>query len=73
MSDFLLNRQHISHDLSEGMVLLDFLRRDQKLTGTREACREGDCGACLLLSGQRINGSMYYLPVINSHAVEKKR
>lgn len=63
MSDFLLNQQHISHDLSEGMVLLDFLRREQKLTGTREACREGDCGACLLLSGQSINGNMYYQPV----------
>ena len=63
MSDFLLNQQHISHDISEGIVLLDFLRRKQKLTGTREACREGDCGACLLLSGQSINGSMYYQPV----------
>ena len=63
MSEFLLNQEHITQDLSEGMVLLDFLRIEQKLTGTREACREGDCGACLLLSGQLINGIMHYQPV----------
>lgn len=63
MSEFLLNQEHIKQCLPQGMVLLDFLRRTQKLTGTREACREGDCGACLVLSGQFINGIMHYQPI----------
>lgn len=63
MAEFLLNEQSITQGLSAGMVLLDFLRTEQKLTGTREACREGDCGACLVLSGQFINGIMHYQPV----------
>ena len=63
MSEFLLNQEHITQNLREGMVLLDFLRIEQQLTGTRQACREGDCGACLVLSGQLVNGIMHYQPV----------
>lgn len=35
-----------------GAVLLDVLRRDMRLTGVKEGCREGDCGACLALVGE---------------------
>lgn len=63
MSEFLLNQEYISQNVTEGMVLLDFLRMEQKLTGTRQACREGDCGACMVLSGHNINGIMHCQPV----------
>ena len=46
MPRFLLNNTPIETDLADGMVLLDFLRQEQQLIGTRAACREGDCGAC---------------------------
>jgi len=32
-------------------VLLDVLRDDLGLTGTKDGCREGDCGACMVLIG----------------------
>ncbi len=60
MPAFLLNRSEYIVNANDGQVLLDFLRTEQKLTGTKQACREGDCGACLVLSGQYINGVMYY-------------
>ncbi len=33
------------------MTLLDFIRYEQRLTGTKIGCREGDCGACTTLVG----------------------
>ena len=36
---------------------LDFIRRDLGLTGTKEGCREGDCGACAVLVGERAGAS----------------
>jgi xanthine dehydrogenase small subunit len=35
----------------EETVALDWIRREQGLTGTKEGCREGDCGACMILLG----------------------
>ncbi len=37
----------------EGTPALDFVRRELGLTGTKEGCREGDCGACAVLLGRR--------------------
>ena len=35
-----------------GMAVLDFVRDRADLKGTKHACREGDCGACLVLVGE---------------------
>jgi len=58
---FILNNKDISTDLPSGKIVLDFLRHS--LPGTKEACREGDCGACLILVGKWDGNTVSYQPV----------
>ena len=51
MIEFILNNKTIKTSLPSGMTLLDFVRYEQRLTGTKIGCREGDCGACTVLVG----------------------
>ncbi len=44
-------------------MLLDYLRLDEKSTGTKEGCNEGDCGACTVALGSLENGQVVYEPV----------
>jgi len=56
------------------MVLLDFVRYQQHLMGTKIGCREGDCGACVVLVGEIRDGNLFYqsmtsclVPLGNAH------
>ena len=60
MIRFILNDKTIATDLPPGMVLLDFVRYHQHLTGTKIGCREGDCGACTILVGELKDGEVLY-------------
>ena len=61
---FLLNSRAVTAQEPPATLVLDFLRRRPDLVGTKEGCKEGDCGACVVLVGQpRADGSLRYRPV----------
>ena len=61
--NFILNNEELNIEITTGKTLLDFIRKDAKLTGTKEGCREGDCGACTVLIGEIIDGALHYKTV----------
>lgn len=63
MVEFILNDKLIRSDKPTGSLLLDFVRHDKALTGTKIGCREGDCGACTVLIGELVNDKMTYSQV----------
>ncbi len=46
---FTLNQKTVEYKGNPGRRLLDVLREDFGLTGTKEGCGEGECGACSVL------------------------
>lgn len=61
-------------DISPTTTLLDWLRESRQLTGTKEGCNEGDCGACTVMisdeDGNRaLNGCILFLPQVNGKHV----
>jgi xanthine dehydrogenase small subunit len=61
MIQFILNDKIIKTSAGSGMTLLDFVRYEHRLTGTKIGCREGDCGACTVLVGSlRENDKITY-------------
>jgi len=58
---FLLNGKPCSEESAPpSMTVLDWLRTRARLTGTKEGCAEGDCGACTIVLGREVDGSLQY-------------
>jgi len=62
MIEFELNGENVKIDKDPSARLLDILRNDFKLMGTKEGCGEGECGACsVLINGKLINSCLVAL------------
>lgn len=54
-----VNKQPVKADVPAELRLLDFLRYDLDLTGAKEVCGEGECGACtIFMDGETVNSCL---------------
>ncbi len=61
-------------NVSPTRTLLDWLREDRQMTGTKEGCNEGDCGACTIIVTDRngakaLNACILFLPQLDGKAI----
>ncbi len=55
----MVNGNKVQADVPAGLILLDFLRNNLNLTGAKEVCGEGECGACtIVLDGKTVNSCL---------------
>lgn len=76
---FTFNNEPVSVEIEDPTrTLLDWLREERGLTGTKEGCNEGDCGACTVMVSQyrdgevvhnAINSCILFLPQAHGKAV----
>src|SRR3954449_9232411 len=64
-----VNGANTTIDVPPMKRLLDVLREDLHLTGTKEGCGEGECGACSVLVDGRLSNSCL-LPVLHAGGTE---
>lgn len=67
---FILNDESVSVEVDPRKRLLDMLREDFLLTGVKEGCSVGECGACtVLIDGKAVTSCLVLAPQVNGHRV----
>ena len=67
---FILNRTAVELTVPPMRRLLDVLREECSLTGTKEGCGEGECGACtVLLDGAPVVSCLVPVAQVEGHEV----
>ena len=68
---FILNGERKEAEVSPKMTLLELLREVLGLTGTKEGCGEGECGACtVLLDGRPVYSCLLLAAQVDGREVE---
>lgn len=68
---FTVNRKPVTLETAPDRRLLDILREDLHLAGTKEGCAEGECGACtVLLDGEAAHACMILAIQLGGREVE---
>lgn len=65
MVTFILNNRLVTTASPDGSPLLDYLRYEADLPGTKAGCREGDCGACTVVEGSAEGERVVYRSIVS--------
>jgi len=67
---FKLNGESIQIEVSPHLTLLQVLRNELEMTGTKEGCGMGECGACtVLIDGKAVNACLFPIMEIEGKSV----
>lgn len=67
---FVLNGKELSMAVDPEVTLLHLLREELFLTGTKEGCGSGECGACtVIMDGVAVNSCLILAPQINGSEI----
>ena len=67
---FYVNERPVTLETEPQRRLLDILREDLGLTGTKEGCSEGECGACtVLLDGLAVHSCLTLAMIMSAKAL----
>ena len=68
--EFILNGQRVQMDVQPEKRLIDLLRNDLHLTGTKESCGEGECCSCtILMDNKAVHACMVLAGQIHGHQI----
>jgi carbon-monoxide dehydrogenase small subunit len=66
----LVNDKKYSRTVDASKTLVEFIRNDLYLTGVKEGCDEGECGACtVLLDGRPVNSCLVLAAETDGHEI----
>ncbi len=68
--NFILNDQKVSAVVAADQLLVDFLREELNLTGTKKGCNVGECGACtVIIDGHTVNSCLVLAATIDGSEI----
>ena len=68
---FNVNGKDVEITVDDSLRLLDILRDELGLTGTKEGCAVGECGACtVIMNGEAVNSCMILAEQVQNAKVE---